>query len=88
MFWARRRLWARLWWLRREAARRFWVLRMIRAVRSRIIRAAREGSELDCTRAEQAVRSWQTVNSVFFFPPQQRHTREEQVRYRRDELVT
>jgi hypothetical protein len=77
----------RLWWLRRDAARRRWVLRMMFAVCSRRRCAVREGSDFDCTTAVQAVRTWQTVNWGFFFPTQQGHPREEQVRHRRQELV-
>ena len=76
---SRNRLRFFLTWQRRERAMRSCVAVIISAVRSRNFPLTRPVSHKDRTSAEEAVRTWQTVNSGFFPPPQLMHLGQEQM---------
>src|ERR1041384_6446721 len=84
---AHRRLRVFLVWLRRALAFcRCWYTMVSAAWSSRRV-AVLGPSHHDCTNAEAAVRSWQTVISGFFPPPPLPYACQEQVSYRRYRLM-
>src|SRR3990172_12008558 len=75
-------------WERRERAIRCCVNVIFFAVRSKSLSCTRPVSHNDRTRADDAVRIWQTVRSEFFFPPHLMHFGKKQMADSRDDQMT